>query len=287
MLSLIEGRAIGKINGGPLDNEIIGIKEIKNENKNKSNKSIEEYDEDIAIESDEESNEDSDNEIPKKKIIQDIDDTEFYLKKGKFDPFPTMKTREVIYVAGPSGSGKSTYAAKYIENYKKLNPDKDIFVFSRLDNDPAIDKLYPSYVKLDKSLIDNPIDITKELKDGCLVLFDDCDTITDEKVKKAVSKLKNDILETGRHMNIYIVNTSHLINPNDKKDGRTIMNECTSLTIFPKSGSSYAIKYALEKYFGLHKKIIEKILKLPSRWVTIFKNYPITIMYENGIFIPK
>jgi hypothetical protein len=63
------------------------------------------------------------------------------------------------------------------------------------------------------------------------------------------------------------------------------MNEMQSMTVFPKSGSAQQIKYALKTYFGLDKNQIENIINLPSRWVTIFKGFPQTVMYENGAFI--
>lgn len=205
--------------------------------------------------------------------------------EGKMMHIPNIDTREVPFIAGPSGSGKSTYAANYIKMFKKIFPKNDIFVFSRLAEDPVIDALDPTRIIIDESLIENPIDATSELSEGSLVLFDDIDTVQDKKLKDAISKLKNDILEIGRHSNIYCVNTSHLINSNDKKDARTMMNECHSLTVFPKSGSAYQIKYALKNYFGLSPQQIQEILDLPSRWVTLFKSYPQCVLHEKGCYI--
>ena len=138
---------------------------------------------------------------------------------------------------------------------------------------------------IDQSLIDDPIDIHSEFRQNDLVLFDDTDTIQDKKIKEAISRLKNDILETGRHSNIYVVITSHLINGISRTDTRTILNECTSLTIFPKSGSTYQIIYVLKNYIGLNKNQINYILNLPSRWVTIFKNFPQYCIFEKGCFL--
>lgn len=285
MLSLIKGRAIGIIHGGKYDGEILGIDECEPKQEKKvccskcSEKCIKRRCcagcQLCCCESDDE---DSDEDIGEEFEIDD---------NGHIEQFPTLRSREVVYIAGPSGSGKSTYASKYIENYKSIHPDKPIYVFSRLPKDQAIDRLNPTRIVINEELIKYPIDISKELVGGCLVLFDDCDTINDDKLKKAVSKLKNDILETGRHNEIYIVNTSHLVNPNERKDARTIMNECHSLTVFPKSGSAHAIRYALQKYFGLGKEMIEDILNLPSRWVTIFKSYPQCVLYDKGAFLIK
>ena len=199
-------------------------------------------------------------------------------------PVPNLE-REIPYIAGPSGSGKSTYAARYIEKFKKQFPDKEVYVFSRLDKDPALDHLKPNRIKIDETLVENPIDITEEIKGGALLLFDDVNTIQDDKVKKVIDKLMADIMEVGRKLDIYIVITNHLVIPNEKKIARTIMNEMQSMTIFPKSGSAQQIRYALKTYFGLNNKQIDQILNINSRWVTIYKSYPQTIMYENGAYI--
>ena len=58
-----------------------------------------------------------------------------------------------------------------------------------------------------------------------------------------------------------------------------------SLTVFPKSGSSQQIRYCLKQYYGLNNKQINAILSLPSRWITIYKNYPMCVLYEKGAFV--
>lgn len=211
--------------------------------------------------------------------------TNIFIKDGTLQPVPNIKTREIPYVAGPSGSGKSTWASNFAELYHKLHPKNEIFIFSRLKEDPAFDKIKPVRIPIDETLITEPIDIMEDLEDHDMVIFDDCDTITDDKIKKAISKIKNDILETGRHKDICCIVTSHLINGNDRKDSRTILNECHNLTIFPAAGNAYGINYALKNYWGMGAKDIGKIMKLPSRWVTISKNFPQYILYEKGSYI--
>jgi len=210
---------------------------------------------------------------------------ELKLKKSKLSPMPDPWHRQVLYIAGPSGSGKSTYASEYIKNYKKIFPKNNVYIFSRLEDDPVLDPLNPIRINIDDALIEEPIDIINEFSTNDLILFDDTDTIQDKKLKEAVSKVKNDILETGRHNNLYIVVTSHLINGNDRKDTRTILNEANFLTVFPKSGAAHGIRYVLKNYIGLSNDDIEYILEIPSRWVTIGKNYPQFVMYENGCYI--
>lgn len=226
-----------------------------------------------------------------KKYVKDIIDNYknniFVINDGKLIPVMKDNERSVDYISGPSGSGKSTYAATLAKSFKLIHPDKDFYIFSRSNpkNDPAFKKLDFITIPIDESIVSNPIDITEELTRGCLVLFDDCNTIIDDKQKKAVDKLMADIMEVGRKLDIWIIITNHLVNPNEKKIARTIMNEMQSLTIFPKSGSSHQIKYCLKTYYGLNEKQINLILSLPSRWVTIFKTYPQTVMYDKGAFV--
>ena len=124
------------------------------------------------------------------------------------------------------------------------------------------------------------MDAIRDIKNA-LCLFDDIDTIKEKHLRNTVYDIQNDILETGRHNNIYIIVTSHLINGNDKKNTRTILNEAHKVTFFPKSGA-YGITYFLKNYIGLPKKQIDNILQINSRWITINKGYPLFIFYEDG-----
>lgn len=206
--------------------------------------------------------------------------------KSLFEPRLNPYQRSVVYIAGPSGSGKSSYGIKLIKPYLKFF-DKPFYLFSRTDykTDPAFNGLKPMQIPIDDDLLKHPIDITKELTGGSLVFFDDCNTIQNEKLRKVVQKMMEDILEVGRKLDITIVITSHLVIPSQREFARTIMNELQSLTIFPRSGSAQQINYSLKTYFGLSKSQIEDILKLKSRWVTISKSYPMYVLSERVAYI--
>lgn len=204
--------------------------------------------------------------------------------EGVMRPVPNIKTREVCYVAGPSGSGKSTWASEYIKLYKKMFPEAYFHLVSRVNDDPVLDKMDPIRIDLNE-LLEDDVDCLEDMDEYDCILFDDCDTIQDIEVKKAVSALKNDILETGRHKNITCLITSHLINGNDRKDSRTILNECHNLTVFPKAGGAWGINYALKNYIGMPPKKIEEIMDLPSRWVTIGKMAPQYVLHEKGAYL--
>lgn len=214
-------------------------------------------------------------------ILQGKLNKELVLHSGEIIPVPKVDGRECLYICGPSGSGKSTYISQYVERWKKIYPKKDIVLFSRVSEDEPIDKLKPLRIKIDENLIDMPIE-PEELADS-LVIFDDTDTIPEKNLRDAMISLKDDLLEIGRHHNIYVVISSHLIN--NYKESRKILNECHQMTVFPSSGSAYPIKYCLKNNFGMDKKQIQRLMKLPSRWVTIFKHFPQTVMYSKGAYL--
>jgi GTPase SAR1 family protein len=203
------------------------------------------------------------------------------LQNSSFEQYPNDKTR-VIYIAGPSGSGKTTYAANYIKQYLKRKPDTPFIVFSRLKEDPVIDCLNPKRIEVCEDLITDPIEI-EDIDPDSIILFDDCETISNRSILSAINKIKAQILELGRHNNIQIVITSHLINGSDKEMTRIILNEMHTLTIFPTAGSAYQIKYVLKNYFGLSTKQMKGIFNLKSRWITIFKTYPQIVIGQNDI----
>ena len=199
---------------------------------------------------------------------------------GKLQPLPNPKRVEKLYVCGISGSGKSTYSANWIKEYLKANKENEFYVFSTVDEDEPLDKLDPIRVDLD-GLMDNPISL-EELRDS-VCLFDDCATISDTRLRKYVIDLMSHLIEVGRHYNITVLNTTHVIL--DYKNSRKILNEATSVTIFPKVGSNNLNKKYLENYAGFDSKQISKIMNLPSRWVSLYRTFPNFVLYDKGAYL--
>lgn len=211
-------------------------------------------------------------EIMKKEIILNYDE--------ELEILPNPKS-ERLYLCGPSGSGKSHNVSQYIKNFKKIWKNKKIYLFSEQENDDILDQFKPIRIKLDEELIDDPIS-TKEISDS-LTIFDDIDDISNKKLKNSVYDLKDSLLKRGRHENIYTITTNHQCT--DYKNTRDTINESHIIFVYPRSGSAASIKYLLKTYLGFTKEQIEKILKLPSRWVAIHKSYPVYVMYQNGIYL--
>lgn len=206
--------------------------------------------------------------------------TEVSVFDGQFEVLPNDPVR-VIYVAGPSGSGKSTFCAKYIENFRNIYPKSKFYLFSRLKDDEPLDDLEPHRINLDDpELIENPIQI-EEVEENSIILFDDIDTISNKPLLDSLINFENQVLELGRHRSVKILITSHLINGNNRKQTRTILNEMQALVIFPKSGSVYQMKYTLKQYLGMSNVQINKSLAINSRWLYIQKIYPQILVSEH------
>jgi energy-coupling factor transporter ATP-binding protein EcfA2 len=208
------------------------------------------------------------------------------LPKGQtLVPLPIVQKnqREVLYITGPSGSGKSTYVGNYLNEFfkAKSHREHEYHVISSVKQDKVLDAFAPNRIPIDNELINDPL-ACEDFQDS-LVVFDDTGTISNKKHLYAVNSIRDDLLEQGRHTNTTVCITSHLMS--DYKNTRKVLNESTSVTFFPRGGSSYQIKQFLKTYAGMDAKMISKVMKLPSRWVTLYKRYPNYVLYEKGVFL--
>ena len=216
--------------------------------------------------------------------ITDLNDPSGFNKletKRKIQVLPRDDLVEKIYVSGVSGSGKSTYIGHYIKEFKKIFKKDEIFIFSSVNEDKAFDKYNPIRIPIDETLITEPFIITDF--EESLSIFDDTDTIRNKEYRNIVNGIKAEIIEIGRHYESRIIVSSHMIS--NFHQTRQILNECTSITFFPKASGVYHIKNYLKTNAGLDKNQIERVLKLNSRWVTIYRTYPSYIVWERGISI--
>ena len=191
--------------------------------------------------------------------------------------------RSVLYITGQSGSGKSFYTKNYIVEYHKMYPKNEVYIFSSLADDPTLDKLkYTKRIKIkEQPFLNAELDIGDFAKSLCI--FDDCDVISNKEIKSKVYLLLNKFLETGRHANISVIFTSH--NATMGLDTKRILNECHSITLFPKNLGGKTSKYLLDGYVGMDKDQIKKLKKVTSRWVTILKTYPQMVISEKEAYV--
>lgn len=191
--------------------------------------------------------------------------------------------RDIIYIAGCSGSGKSHLASLYIQSYHKLFRHNKIYVVScaNYKDDPAFNSLKMKQI----DIATLPINIHDEKYKNSLFLFDDIESYGNTEQQKNVYKLVEQIAQNGRKLGIYLIVTSHLINPNNKSYGRVIMNELHNLCIFPHGASKHQIKYALKQYMGLDAAKINRICNTDSRYVIVSKTYPNYVLEEKQAYM--
>ena len=213
--------------------------------------------------------------------------------------FPNPKLRDIAYVSGPYGAGKSTYVKNYMKSFIELfepssenggDGDKTIFLISRIDNDESFRDYLDDGTMIqvdinDPDIIENPLDAKQELNNS-LIIFDDYELL-DKNIQKSIEITLKDVLLNGRDQanegnDIYCIVTSHQMSNYSKT--RDILNECSSITFFPKAGGVRGIQYVLKNYCGFDKDDIKKLMNLPSRWVTVYKRYPNWCLYSKGCF---
>ena len=204
--------------------------------------------------------------------------------KGILQPLPDFSRHEKIYAAANSGAGKTFYIANWLKQwYKKpKNKDKPLYIFSSVEEDETLDS-FPNAerIGIDSDLIDNPISL-EDLSDS-FILFDDIDTIAHPALRKIVLNLRDHALQTARHFGITMGCTSHVISNYSKT--RILLAESTSVTFFPRMSGSFQIRKYLETQAGFDKEQIQRFLKQPSRWVTLYKKYNGYVISEKECYL--
>lgn len=203
------------------------------------------------------------------------------LKEGKVKPIPDItKEREVLYITGQSGSGKTYFTKEYLKEYLQFFKDREIYLFSAIPYDPEDDdykEINIKRMKMDESLKD----LNAKDFDKCCVIFDDMDCFKDGKILKIITKLRDEMLETGRHHKTTIIITYHL--PTGGHDTRRLINEATSVVYFPHSATG-KVRNLLVNYLDFKDEQVDKLQQVDSRWVMIRKHLiPNVILTEKFI----
>ena len=202
---------------------------------------------------------------------------------GRFELLPSRKNRDCIVVAGKSGSGKSFWSRMFAKNYLKLHPKNEVILFSpeEIEDEAFTDLPITKYI-IDEDLLENPVSID-ELQD-CLVIFDDTDHLSNNKLTKMMIDLQDQVLQIGRHKNITVIITVHMIN--NYRRSRILINEAHYVVLFLNGHRSHQTKYFLSKHQSLSNRSIKKLYQLKSRWVCFSNNAPQPILSERECFVP-
>lgn len=197
---------------------------------------------------------------------------------------PMKKDMEHILLAAPSGAGKTYFACNWIKQFLKMNKNKEFFIISRheVTEDKQVERLKPYRISLEE-FDEGAEPIHMEDLENSVVMFDDIENIQNKKIVSKIQSLRNDIAENGRHNNIKLVSCIHVLLGGGQT--KILLNEASSVVLFPKSGATHHITLFCKKYMGFNKDTIKKILDLPSRWVSISKRAPYHVIHERGVFL--
>lgn len=202
--------------------------------------------------------------------INDLNDSIMFLPDIK-------KEREMVYMFGPSGSGKSFLTKLYALEYNKFYPDNQIFVVSRIKDDPSFEGLEYIHIPINKEILSN-IDVTTF--NDSLVIFDDTET-QDKPTNRLIDSLKDLIAQEGRHYKVSMIITTHMACNYNRT--RIILNECHKYVIFPQSNGVKQMQNMFCTYGGLSKEKFLSIKSEFSRWCMLNITYPNYLVYSNKI----
>lgn len=211
--------------------------------------------------------------------------------EGILEPLPTHEKaqRDVIFITGKGGSGKSYWVGQYAANFKKdfkVGADRIILFRKTLEEDPVLDKIGLTQIAIDDEMITDPIDI-EELagEDGkpTLVIFDDTDNLKDKTLQAEIARIKNDVIENGRKLKMYLCLVSH--QPCKGAATKSILNGATKLVFFPAFNSGRTLKYCLDSYCDIPESVTKKFKELHSRWICLSRDVPTYITFEKGVMM--
>jgi ribosome-binding factor A len=202
-----------------------------------------------------------------------------------FEELPTNEPNQtnIVMISAKAGAGKSYYLKQYIQNYKKIYKDNKVYLMSESNTDKLLDELVKR-IPLDK-FVESELE-WNDIPDHSLLAFDDIDCLENTKengfLKKKLYHLMNSSIQNARKKNISIVQTVHCAT--DGQTTKVMLLSCSSFVFFLNS-VSVQHKNALNKYLGISKENIKKILEMKGRWVCIYNMTPMVVMGEREIYI--
>lgn len=193
-------------------------------------------------------------------------------KDSKFQvvPNPDPDKREVYYICGASGCGKSYFVKGLIQMYRKLFPDRDVYLATQLEADETLDSLRPPIKRIRiSSFLEKPPKIDEF--ENCFFICDDFDTLPKAELN-ALWNVIDMIAIQGRHTKTSLAVISHYIT--NFKMTRLILNEATRVVVYPQATSIGNLRYMLERKFGIDVDMIKSFKRMKTRWVCLQAMYP-------------
>ena len=195
-----------------------------------------------------------------------------------------------IALFGASGAGKSFLAKQVMQLDAHRRP---CVVFSKIRDDPSLkeigeQKLHDGKSRLiqvplfcDQDLLDLPAD--DDLK-GCICFFDDIDSLMGERAE-FMRVYRDALLESGRHKDITVLSTSHILRNYAKT--RVLLNECEHAILFPNSNRRAADVF-LKDRLGMDSSERKHLINRAStsgRHLAIKQSNPMAMIHGQGVIL--
>lgn len=196
---------------------------------------------------------------------------------------PPLTGTQRFIISGMTGSGKSTMAASYMQKYKQLHPNNNIYLFSQHEKDPVYDKIKIGIKRIPLDVL-NETEITIDALKNSLVIWDDCDNVQDSALLKKIINLQQDIMSNGRHQGISCIVLLHVLM--NYRATKGLLSDISGVMLFL-SGSKYSVNGFLKRYAGLDQQQIKSITGLKSRWFYLSMCQPMFVLSEHKAFLIK
>lgn len=201
-------------------------------------------------------------------------------------PTSDREGRDVISIVGASGGGKSYLAKGLAEEYKRMWPERRVYVISALSKDSTLDSMRddrgrPFLKRLNvASFVEEALerdDVTRDFKHS-LVIADDCEALGGAE-RAAVNSILTALLTLGRHSATSVIVCSHL--PARGKETALLLSESTMFVLFPNSLGNHVLRYLCERHIGLNPKETAALKAIRSRWVALSRGHPRYLIASN------
>ena len=195
--------------------------------------------------------------------------------------------RDALYVSGSSGSGKSTFASRYAQEYARAYPGRNIYLFSCKEEDPVFDGVVAPLVRvpLDMNFVRETLaagsasDSIRRYANS-LVIFDDCEQLSDAETIKALTRFKKNILTLGRQFRIDAISVQHKSLGGHKSI--TELCQATAIVCFPQMNLGES-KRMVACYLAYDHSQMDRIFDERgrlSRWMALIRpNIVVTPRY--------
>jgi hypothetical protein len=185
-----------------------------------------------------------------------------------------------VFICGKSGSGKTYLGNSLVREKLRLFPEKSLYVFSPYQEDESFD--YGLETKIQRLDVEGEYEV-EDFKDS-VVVFDDCNLLTNAKTLKKMYTLVKGLMSGGRHHATDVFWLSHTLM--DGVNTKYIIGAANYIVIYPQDGAGRQKENFLKVYGGLASDQIDDILSTDERWVMIHNEYPMFIQTEHEVKFP-